>query len=242
MFTPFLYGTLAAAAVAGIVLLAARGRAPSAVAVGMAYAAGQATVFGWPSYPIADTTHWLFWTGVAAAAAEVPECAWPASKPARWIPRLVLPPLVVFLSARPRIQWAWTTGEAVAAVAGLGAAMAVFSLAVSSLERRGPGAAFPFGLAAAAGALAALLAGTGSLLLAALAAGLAAALGVRWAAARWLGPGRVPRTGALAPSLLLGALWLHGRLYAETPAWTGAFFAAAPALALWVAWRAGRQR
>ncbi len=240
MFLPFLSGAAAAVAVAAVLLLAARGRSWGAgTAAGVAYAAGHAAVLGLPPLRISDTTHGLFWIGVAGALAGATEWSAPASRVRMLLMRAALLAPAGWLLARPRIRYAWSGFEATVWIAGLALAGAVFGTALGWLASRVRAERLHAGIAVGAGVVGGLLAGTGSLLLGALGVALAAAHGVASVEARLRHTDRSPGGATLAAGLLLPALWFQGCQYSETPLYSAALFAIAPALAILVA-RHGR--
>ncbi|HKE01255.1 MAG TPA: hypothetical protein VKE69_09615, partial [Planctomycetota bacterium] len=210
-----LFGVALPAAVAGVALLVAgvtRLRFLAAAAVALAFAAAFVEIVGRPSFPPKESTHWLPWVAAAAVAAALLEPSPLLGKAVRAIACVAVP--VVFLS---RLPGSWTEPTRVVWAAALVGGTAVVWLSLDGLAR----AAAPSAMLAAtwivAAASAVAIGLSGSAVLGQLAGAVAAALGAAlvlcvWKPASAVAPGVVP-----AVALLLPALWICGRFFAELP-------------------------
>ena len=225
---------MVAAGVCGLALLLGKEsarRALGPLAVGLAYCAGHLVVTGWVSFPPTDTTNWLPYFALIAAALGA---AWGW---ARWNAgiRMLLFALVTAgawrLLLKPKFQYGWSPGQGWLWLTGLALAIVFLALVVELLARRTskPIELPAYLLIVCAGTVGALML-SGSILLAQLATVLGAAIfGTLVLTIRRLAPGN-----GMAPvfSLLLGALLISGYFFASLPATSGALLIVAPVLAL----------
>ncbi len=172
------------ALVAGSVLFGAqrmtRGAAASwaaSLALAWAWIVGYVTVVGWPPFPPINATQRLVYHVLVASV--VLAVVVGRFERARVLASLragfsfVLP----WLLLRPNIEYRWSTLESVAWVAGLGAVIFVFSMALDAAARRNTGAVTPVAACVAWIGFAVVLVLSGSALLGQLAGACAAALG-----------------------------------------------------------------
>ncbi len=207
----------------------ARGLGP--VAVGLAYCAGHFVVTGWVTFPPTDTTNWLpyFALGAAALGATWEWARWNSSI------RVLLFALVTAgalrLLLKPKFQYGWSLGQGWLWLAGLALVVVFLAVVVDLLAQRTarPIALPAYLLIVCAGTVGALML-SGSMLLGQLATALAAAVcGTLVLTVRGIGLSR-----SIAPvfSLLLGGLLISGYFFAALPATSAAFLIVAPVLAL----------
>jgi hypothetical protein len=202
-----------------------------AMAVGFAYLAGHLFVAGWAAFPPTDTTNWLPYFAVAAAAlgalCEVLEIR-------AWV-RVLIFGLVsagaLRLLLKAKFSYGWSLIEGCIWVVVLAGAMVLLAVILDALVRR---SATAFEVPAAllvicAGTFGALML-SGSILLGQFAAVLGAAvLGSMVFTARKVALGR-----GIVPvfSLLVSALVVSGHFFAELPITSAVCLAFAPILAL----------
>lgn len=225
---------MVAAGVCGFALFWGKERARGvlgALAVGVAYLAGHLIIAGWTAFPPTDTTNWLPYFALAAAAlgafcAVLPVTAW-----ARVVIFALVSTGALRLLLKPRFQYGWSPGEGWAWVAALGCAIVLLAIVLDALVRR-PGTAveMPIFLLIVSGGTSGALMLSGSMLLGQFAMVLAAAVfGALVFAARKVALGR-----GIVPvfSLLVSALLVSGYFFAELPATSAVLLAFAPVLAL----------
>jgi len=208
----------------------ARG-ALSPLALGLAYLAGHLVITGWITFPPVDTTNWLPYFALTAAALGA-SCALVATKPwARVIIFALVSAAALKLLLKPKFQYGWSLGEGWLWVGCLVCAFVLLAVILDALVRR-PATALEmpiFLLLTCAGTFGALML-SGSILLGQFAAVLGAAVFGSLFFAAWkvlLGRGIVP-----VFSLLLGALLVSGYFFADLPLPCAMLLAFAPALAL----------
>ena len=220
-------------------------RALGPLAIGLAYGTGQLVITGWKSFPPADTTNWLpyFALGAAALGVFVPEgraSARPGREESRPSERRAWPHLLVFalitagalrLLLKPKFQYGWSLGQGWLWLTGLALAVVFLSVVVDLLAQRTqrPIELPTYLLIVCAGVVGALML-SGSILLGQLATALGAAIfGTLVLTIRRIALGK-----SIAPvfSLLLGALLISGYFFASLPATSGALLIVAPVLAL----------
>jgi hypothetical protein len=242
-----LLAMMVAAGVCGFALFLRKGHARSVLtplAVGIAYFAGHSFIVGRVSFPPTDTTNWLPYFALAAAAfgalcALFPEGRASGREEFRFSKisylRVVLFALVsagaLRLLLKPKFQYGWSLSQAWVWVAGLAIATVLLATILDVLARRPETAVeLPVFLAViCAGTFGALML-SGSMLLGQFAAVLAGAiLGSLVFAARKvaLGPGIAP-----VSSLLVAALLMSGYFFADLPATSAILLAIAPIFAL----------
>src|SRR5437763_14691829 len=118
-------------------------RALGPLAIGLAYGTGQLVITGWKSFPPADTTNWLpyFALGAAALGVFVPERR-EESRPSE---RRAWPHLLVFalitagalrLLLKPKFQYGWSLGQGWLWLTGLALAIVFLSVVVDLLAQR----------------------------------------------------------------------------------------------------------
>jgi hypothetical protein len=206
-------------------------RALGPLAIGLAYGAAQLVITGWKSFPPADTTNWLpyFAIGAAALGATQEWVRWKTGM------RVILFALItggaLRLLLKPKFQYGWTAGQGSLWLAGLALAVIFLAAVVALLAQRTtrPIELPAYLLIACAGTVGALML-SGSILLGQLATALAAAIfGTLVLTIRRMALGR-----GVAPvfSLLLGALLISGYFLAALPATSAALLIVAPVLAL----------
>ena len=239
---------MVAAGVCGLALLLGKENARRALgplAIGLAYGTGQLVITGWKSFPPADTTNWLpyFALGAAALGVFVPEgraSARPGREESRPSERRSWPHLLLFalvtagawrLLLKPKFRYGWSPGQGWLWLTGLALAIVFLAVVVDLLARRTskPIELPAYLLIVCAGTVGALML-SGSILLAQLATVLGAAIfGTLVLTIRRLAPGN-----GMAPvfSLLLGALLISGYFFASLPATSAALLIVAPVLAL----------
>lgn len=239
---------MVAAGVCGFALSWGKERVRDALgplAIGLAYLSGHFVITGWVPFPPADTTNWLPYFALAAAAVGAfssPGSLFPEERRASdgaltlptW-PRVLILSVVsagaLTLLLKPKFVYGWSLTDGCIWVGCLAGAIVLLALVLDALVRRSPTAIeMPaFLLIICAGTFGALML-SGSMLLGQFALVLGAAvlgslvLTVRKCA---LGPGMVP-----VFTLLLVTLLLSGYCFAELPATSAALIAFAPVLAL----------
>lgn len=225
---------MVAAGVCGLALFCGSERVRRALAtfgVGLAYLSGHFVITGWAPFPPADSTNWLPYFAVTAAALGA---AWELVPTKPW-PRLLIFAVVcagaLRLLLKPKFQYGWSPGEGWLWVAGVVIALLVLTAILDALARRSATAAeLPaLLLMVSAGTFGGLML-SGSMLLAQFASILAAALlGAMVFAIR-----RVNLGQGIAPvfSLLLVLLLLSGYFFAELPFTSAMLLAFSPGLAL----------
>jgi hypothetical protein len=217
---------------AGLALSATSRRwMPTGAVLAVVYALAHLGMAKWPS-PGGNVHDWPAW--IAVTGGVVTLCAARAGGPLAWrmILRLVIAGVAVWLMLRPQLHGGGT-GAAVGLVAGLAIGWTVMIL----LWERAHAAATPgtslIGLTTVAGLSAISLLMFNSLTHAQFAGILVAALGaalvVCWWRPAWWGD----RTAVTVVALVLPALWLLGRFYADLPGWAVVLLALS-GLAPWV--------
>lgn len=225
---------MVAAGVCGLALLSKKEKARRALgplAIGLAYCIGHLVVAGWVSFPPTDTTNWLpyFALGAAALGAASEWGGWNSGI------RLLLFALVtggaLRLLLKPKFQYGWSPGQGWLWLTGLALALVFLVVIVDLLAQRTakpielPG----YLLIVSAGTAGALML-SGSMLLGQLATALAAAVfGTLVLTLRGIA---LSRGAAPVFSLLLGALLVSGYFFASLPATSAALLVVAPVLAL----------
>src|SRR5438874_242565 len=183
-----------AAAVCGLALWWGKEKARRALgplAIGLAYGTGQLVITGWKSFPPSDTTNWLPYFALIAAALGVffPErraSVRPGREESRPSERRAWAHLLVFalltagalrLLLKPKFQYGWSLGQGWLWLTGLALAIVLLAVAVDLLALRTQRAIeLPtYLLIVCAGAVGALML-SGSMLLGQLATALGAAI------------------------------------------------------------------
>jgi hypothetical protein len=225
---------MVAVGVCGLALLWGKERARSglaAVALGVAYIAGNFFITGRVSFPPRDTTNWLPYFALVAAVLGA-FCAILTIKGwARVLIFAFVSGAALRLLLKPKFQYTWSLSQGWIWVAGLAGAMVLLAVTLDALARRPETAVeMPgFLLITCAGTFGALML-SGSILLGQFAAVLAAALfGSLLFTVRkvTLGRGIVP-----VFSLLLSALLVSGYFFAELPVASAVMLGFSPVLAL----------
>jgi hypothetical protein len=225
---------MVAAGVCGLALFCGSERVRRALAtfsVGLAYLSGHFVITGWASFPPADSTNWLPYVAVTAAALGA-ACELVPTKP--WT-RLLIFALIcagaLRLLLKPKFQYGWSPGEGWLWIAGIVGAFLLLAAILDVLARRSAKSAeLPaLQLMISAGTFGGLML-SGSMLLAQFASILAAAL----LGAMVLAIRRVNLGSGIAPvfSLLLVLLLLSGYFFAELPFTSATLLAFSPGLAL----------
>ena len=225
---------MVAAGVCGPALLWGKERVRSglaAVALGVAYIAGNFFITGRVSFPPRDTTNWLPYFALVATALGA-FCAILTIK--GWARVLIFAFVsggALRLLLKPKFQYTWSLSQGWIWVAGLAGAMVLLAVILDALARRPETAVeMPaFLLITCAGTFGALML-SGSMLLGQFAAVLAAALFGSLLFTVWkvtLGRGIVP-----VFSLLLSALLVSGYFFAELPVASAVMLGFSPVLAL----------
>jgi hypothetical protein len=238
---PLLLGIVVPFLVAGAVLLlgarlaAVRGKAFPAgsfegLAVGLGYAAGHTIPAGAPALPPLDSTDWLFWLALAAAAVSLGAAFLPVAGRWLWIPRVALAAAVPHFVLKPLRG---SEGLGLLEAIGWPAAILAWCAALDRLAVRRPGVSLPLVMVMVATASAAAFLISHSLILGQHAAELAAALAPVLLFALFSRPASLSGGGILAAGTVLGGLWLAGWAY-DLPAASAALLALAP-LAAWLA-------
>jgi hypothetical protein len=206
-------------------------RALGPLAVGLAYGIGHFVVTGWVSFPPTDTTNWLPYFALGAAALGATQEWLKVKTGVRVILFALITVGALRLLLKPKFQYGWTAGQGWLWLASLALSVVVLAVVVESLAQRtaGPIERPAYLLIVCAGTVGALTL-SGSILLGQLATALAAAIfGTLVLAIRRIALGR-----GVAPvvSLLLGALLISGYFFAALPATSAALLIVAPVPAL----------
>ncbi|NLT71162.1 MAG: hypothetical protein GXX91_10770 [Verrucomicrobiaceae bacterium] len=112
-------------------------RAAAVFLPAVAYAAGHFFVTGWTSFPPADTTNWLPYFGLAAAAIVSSACPLP-SKTARLAIFGLLCAGAMRLLLAPKFRYAWSAEEGWLQVVGLCALVLLARVGFTLTKRRAP--------------------------------------------------------------------------------------------------------
>jgi hypothetical protein len=223
-----------AAGICGLALYWGKERVRAAagpVALGLAYLSGHLVITGRVTFPPTDTTNWLPYLALAAAALGA-SCALVPTRPwARLIIFAMVSAGALKLLLKPKFQYGWSLGEGWLWVAGLVSVFVLLAVILDALGRRTATATeMPvFLLVTCAGTFGALML-SGSILLGQFAAVLGAAVlgNLVFAVGKVaLGRGIVP-----VFSLLMGALLVCGYFFADLPLASVIMLALAPAFAL----------
>lgn len=199
------------------------------IALALGYVAGHLAI-AWPAFPPLEVTDRLVWLAAVAvagglfASVTAPR-AWP-----RWLPRLVLPALVIAAILGPIFHDTSQTWNGALWMLGLGVALVVSWVNLDALSSRLPTTALGLPLAMIAFGAAAALTLSGSIVLGQLSAALAASVAAVTVLDRRATS--LPDSAAVYSSIL-GALLLNGFVYSELPTAPSLLLSAAP-LALWV--------
>jgi hypothetical protein len=225
---------MVAAGVCGLALFCGSERVRRALAtfgVGLAYLSGHFVITGWASFPPADSTNWLPYFAVTAAALGA---AWELVPTKPWVRLLIFAVVcagALRLLLKPKFQYGWSPGEGWLWIAGIVGASLLLTAILDALVRRSATAAeLPALLLMVSAGMFGGLMLSGSMLLAQFASVLAAALlGAMVFAIR-----RVNLGQGIAPvfSLLLVLLLLSGYFFAELPFTSAMLLAFSPGLAL----------
>ncbi|MEQ9495805.1 MAG: hypothetical protein RIT81_03080 [Deltaproteobacteria bacterium] len=216
--------SVVAPAVVAVVLLAVGhrpwgemkdGRWSLALAIPACAFAAYFAVRGAPAFPPADASVWPLWIGVVAAALAVLEAKVELPRVARGAAWLGLALVTAYLVSRPRIEFAWDTGDTVAWIAGSTLAIAVVWVALEVRAERVTGSAVPLAMTIWGAGVATVLGLSGTALLAQTAGGVAAALGVATARGVWRQSLPVARAVVGPSVIVLGGLLLGGVHYAD---------------------------
>jgi hypothetical protein len=203
---------------------------PAAVAVGAGYATSHAFIRGAPEALPADATQLLFHFAVAAALLGVVGDKLPVA--ARWAARAVLSAAIPWLLLRGLEEHTWeSTTEAVFWYAGLGLGLFLVWSLLEWRARQVQGVPQPLVFCLVAGGAAVALAAGRSGVLGQMSGALAAALGPLVLLAL-LVPERTARGAIPVFVLLLAALVICGRFFAELPAASALLLCLAPLAAV----------
>lgn len=216
LFTTLFLGVLIPAIAAGAIYLATWKLAGSwSVALGLAggYMAGHAGLSGWPSFPPADVTDWLFWFAAVGVGFGFLKAFCRGPRWIRWLGRGIASAGVPWLLLRPLSTW--SAVERLGGVVALGAALFVFWSLLERLAERRPGASIPLVLWASASGTSAVLLFSASASLGGLCGALAAGLGACVALGWWRPSLSLARGPIPVVALLLGGLWILGSFYSE---------------------------
>lgn len=204
-------------------------RALGPLAIGLAYCLGHLVVTGWVSFPPTDTTNWLPYFALGAAAFGV---AWLKLRTGvRVVLFALLTAGALRLLLKPKFQYGWSLGQGWLWLTGLTLAIVFIAVVIDLLAQR---TSMPIELPACllivcAGTVGVLML-SGSMLLGQLATALAAAIfGTLVLTLRGLA---LSRGSAAVFSLILGALLISGYFFASLPATSAALLIASPVLAL----------
>jgi len=221
-----------AVAVSAFALCAKHGRVVAALtAFGLSagYFAGHIFITGWRPFPPTDTTNWLPYFALAAAA--IGSLAFLLNSKAARIAVLGL----LFVGAMrlllaPKFRYGWSAEQGQLWVVGLACAALLLALSLAAIARRSLFALEPLLLIIVSAGTAGALMLSGSLLLGQFAAVLSAAV-LGSFVLTWRG--RIDGDGAASVfSLLLVALVACGYFFAELPALSAILLATAPLGAL----------
>lgn len=206
-------------------------RAFGPLAVGLAYCIGHLVVTGWVSFPPTDTTNWLPYFALGAAALGAVQESVRLKTGVRVLLFALITAGALRLLLKPKFQYGWPAGQGWLWLTGLALAVVFLAVVVDLLVQRTsrPIELPAYLLIVCAGTAGALML-SGSILLGQLATALGAAIfGTLVLSIR-----RIALSRGVAPvfSLLLGALLISGYFFAELPATSAALLAVAPVLAL----------
>jgi hypothetical protein len=225
---------MVAAGVCALALLSGKENARRALgplAVGLAYCAGHFIVTGWISFPPTDTTNWLPYFALAAAALGLAQEFIRPAAAARVILFALVTAGALRLLLKPKFQYGWTLGQGWLWLAALALVIMFLAVVVDLLARRAAKAIeLPtYLLIVCAGTVGTLMFSSSMLL-----GQLATALGAAIFGTLVLAMRRVALGQGMAPvfSLLLGALLISGYFFASLPATSAALLIVAPVLAL----------
>ena len=222
-----------AAVVQGLALWRGTARAQRAltpVAIALGYFCGHFLVTGWTVFPPTDTTNWLPYFGLAAAAVGILWEAFPKARNVRLSLLVLLAVGALRLLLEPKFRYAWVPPQGWIWVICLGCGIAVLGVVLRTLVRRSSAAIeYPsFLLVVGAGSSGALML-SGSMLLGQLGALFVGSIfGAMIISLR----STVGNDGSVPVfSVLLGTLLASGYFFAELPASSAVLLAAAPVLA-----------
>lgn len=206
-------------------------RALGPLALGLAYCVGHLIITSWVSFPPTDTTNWLPYFALGAAALGAVQESVRLKTGVRVLLFALITAGALRLLLKPKFQYGWPAGQGWLWLTGLALAVVFLAVLVDLLVQRtsGPIELPAYLLIVCAGTAGALML-SGSILLGQLATALAAAIfGTLVLSIR-----RIALSRGVAPvfSLLLGALLISGYFFAELPATSAALLAVAPVLAL----------
>ena len=206
-------------------------RALTPVAISLGYGCGHIFVTGWTPFPPNDTTNWLPYFGLAAAAVGVLWDAFPKVAMVRISLLVLLAVGALRLLLQPRFRYGWIPPQGWIWVVCLGCGIALLGMILSALGRRSAvPIEYPFFLLSVGAGTSGALMLSGSMLLGQLAAVLAGAL---FGALIFSLRSPVGIEGSTPVfCVLLGLLLISGYFFAELPAATAGLLAAAPVLAL----------
>lgn len=203
------------------------------IAVSIGFAGGHILAAGWPAFPPADATLWLFYfallTGVIGALVEFIFVVPVGLRRLVWL--IVFTGLMRLL-LQPKFQYGWTHKERVLWWIASVVSVSLITWCLEKSDRHGELRLLSPLVATivSAGTGVALML-SGSLLLGQLALVLAGVAGSSLLVAWFLADVSF-RGAAPVVAILLASLLMSGYLYAELPAWSALCFAVAPILAL----------
>ena len=224
---------LASAVALGLSLAIRRPRVGAVLAIGLGYAAGQATTLGRPSWPPPEAIAWLLPIALLATAFGLLDASITLPRAARWAGRSAVSGAMLGMSLRSPILNDWAAWESAAWLVGLLAVTVASWANFDALAERMPGPSATMAMAVVAGMGAGCLMISGSLKLGGLGMALSSAL-APLALLGLISPGRAAGRGVAAAVVpLFLALLVQGHFYAELPRGVAALLVASPALA-WV--------
>jgi hypothetical protein len=204
-------------------------RALTPVALGLGYFCGHFLITGWTPFPPTDTTNWLPYFGLAAAALGIFWAALP--KAGAWVSLTLLAVCAVRLLLEPKFRYGWAAGQGWIWVIGLGLGVALLGAILSALVRRSSAAIeLPFVLLVVGAGISGALMLSGSFLLGQFGAVFVGAI---FGALLFSLRGSAGIEGIVpVVSVLVGVLLVSGYFFADLPAPSAVLLAGASVLAL----------
>lgn len=204
-----------------------------ALALAAGYAAGYATLMGWPPFPANTAAQWLVYLALLAGAIGLAEPWWRGKAWLRWGIWLGLGGATAWLQFGALVEHTWSTAQAVLWIGGLALATAALCAALDALAERRDGASLPLALWLTAATTSAVLLLTKSALLGQLAGSIAGIFGAATVLAWWAPSIRLSRGAMTVFGLLFVALLSQGHLYSELSLWGALLLYLAP-FAAWL--------
>lgn len=213
--------------------LAPHGHWGGALALALGYAAGYATLMGWPPFPANTAVQWLVYLALLAGAIGLAEPLWRGKAWLRFGVWLGLGGVAAWLQFNSLAEHTWTTLQAIQWIGGLALATAALCAALDALAERREGASFPLAFWLTAAVTSGVLLLSKSALLGQLAGSLAGIFGAAVVFALWAPRFRLSRGAMTVFSILYVALLSQGHLYSELSLWGALLLYIAP-LAAWL--------